>query len=346
MYYTDTLLESTAFAKRVLPLMVRQSIPAHPINYAVWYEYVSGRNEALTAAIEARLAKGQPFSEEVNWELFRRYLGGKEEKAVADMHAALRRVLSDILKHAIRVGGEAADHEQTLQTYSSQLIENLDVQEIRRIVDGIISETNTLQDSGKGLRDRLQETTRELETMRRDFEQAKIEARVDALTGLANRKAFDEKLLGTSAQATESGSHLCLLLADIDHFKKFNDTYGHLVGDEALKFVGAILKKCVRGGDMVARFGGEEFVVLLPDTPLKGALSAAENIRSTFCTTKLRRRSTGQSVGSVTVSIGVALYRPGEPLQSFVDRADAALYWSKEQGRNRVSSEQELRIAS
>ncbi|MFQ5598814.1 MAG: GGDEF domain-containing protein, partial [Nitrospiria bacterium] len=173
-------------------------------------------------------------------------------------------------------------------------------------------------------------------------ESSKAEATVDFLTGLANRKAFNETLAICASETASDDNDLCLLLIDIDHFKRFNDTYGHITGDEVLKFVGRKIKKKLKGTDFVARFGGEEFAVILPKTLLKGAKVVAEAIRTLFAETKLKSVQTSRLLGTVTVSIGAACYRPGESLEDFINRSDQALYYAKDGGRNRVATETDL----
>ena len=129
-------------------------------------------------------------------------------------------------------------------------------------------------------------------------------------------------------------------MMDIDHFKAFNDNFGHLLGDEVLKIVAKSLTDCVKGADVVARYGGEEFSVILPNTPLNGAQRVAETIRATIAKRELKRRDSGESYGQITVSVGVSLLRPGSDTnESLIKRADDALYKSKRHGRNRVTLE-------
>jgi diguanylate cyclase len=151
-----------------------------------------------------------------------------------------------------------------------------------------------------------------------------------------NRKGFDESLAKSVIEAT---SNLCVLILDIDHFKKFNDTHGHIVGDEVLKFVAKNVQKTVRGNDILARIGGEEFAIILPNTPLLGAVTVAENARAAISRLKLERKGGTEKLETITVSIGAAQYRQGEPLETLVNRADKALYFAKNSGRNRVSTE-------
>jgi diguanylate cyclase len=134
-----------------------------------------------------------------------------------------------------------------------------------------------------------------------------------------------------------------LLILDIDHFKKFNDTYGHQTGDEVLKLLASTMTKTVKGDDIPARYGGEEFAVILPETDLKGAVHVAEHIRQRISSKKLVNRATNQNLGRITVSIGAASFEFGEPLTDFMKRADQALYKAKGNGRDQVVSQDDMK---
>jgi diguanylate cyclase len=179
-----------------------------------------------------------------------------------------------------------------------------------------------------------------MEVLQGKFKQAKSDLLTDFLTGISNRKGFDETL---ARIIRETSDLFCMLIIDIDHFKKFNDVYGHIVGDNVLRFVGKNIQKLIRGNDYVARFGGEEFTVILPKTLLLGAMTVAESIRASFANLKLERKTNSsfklarsKQLGKITVSIGAAQYRPGESTETLINRADQALYFAKDAGRNRV----------
>jgi len=178
------------------------------------------------------------------------------------------------------------------------------------------------------------------------METVRKESLTDALTGLANRRCFDDSARRAIDAAVTDRKPMSLIISDVDHFKKFNDTYGHAIGDQVLRLVGQCLRSNVKGKDLAARFGGEEFVVILPDTPLEHAVAVANDIRKTVETKKIVQRSTGKDMGTVTLSLGVAQYVPGEQIADLLNRADASLYAAKRGGRNRVVTERELMNAA
>ena len=200
----------------------------------------------------------------------------------------------------------------------------------------MLDESGRMQAHVDQVETRLQASMTEIDGLRQNLQTAWSEARTDGLTGLANRRHFDQALRTAAAQAIEHGTPACVVLADIDHFKQFNDIHGHAFGDQVLKLVAGLLRHNVKGRDLVARYGGEEFAVILPATRLNDAFGLADRLRELVCCRQIKLKDRAQSLGRVTMSIGVSEFRPGEPCSAWVASADAALYQAKQQGRNRV----------
>jgi diguanylate cyclase len=205
------------------------------------------------------------------------------------------------------------------------------------IVNQIKQEIKSLESTSGAFKAQLQKATHEIDRLKIKLARYRNEALKDPLTRIDNRRGFEKKLKDVIGKANATGSSLCLIIADIDHFKKVNDTHGHLVGDNVLRMVAATIKESIKGRDLTARVGGEEFAILLPDTPFDGAMKLADDMRLTFERLDLKKKSTGESLGKITLSFGVATYKKNEVAEDFMNRADAALYRSKNTGRNKVT---------
>ncbi len=323
----------------VLPLMSRYNIPVTPQNYAVWFAYVSESNGELCKAINNIIEKGASFNEDTNVALYQHYGLNSEGKSVNELLENLKQVLVNILKEVLQLSGQTDKFESTLSDCVGRLSEDLTIKDIRDIAKVIITESKNISAYGKKLQHRLKEQAKEIKSLREKFKLTQAEALTDFLTGIANRKGFDQKVKTLFDQAKNGGIALCLLIIDVDRFKDFNDTYGHIIGDQILRFIARKIKETVRGRDFVARYGGEEFAVLLPETHLAGAKSVAENIRQFFDQAKLKTTSGDKELGKITVSVGVSCYRAGDSLESLIKRSDDALYFAKNSGRNRVAIE-------
>ena len=334
------LIERTqGYLRIALPMMSKHGVPITPRNYDVWYQYVSGDNAALREMIDTILKTNEPFTDEVNEMLYRKYCAPTNEGVVKRLREDLKKMLTAVLGELALMTGKTEKYGVVLTESVARLSEDLSAETIKLVLDEIISETKTINGHSLEIQRKLQETTAELESMQREFERTKMEASMDFLTGVANRKAFNETLALLARNAEHEDKPLSLLILDIDHFKVFNDAHGHLVGDEVLKFVAKIIKEFVRGRDFIARYGGEEFVVLLPFTPLGGAKILGENMRRYFEQAHLKIADKAKALGRITLSIGITSYSPGEVLDDFIARADKALYRAKSSGRNKVVAE-------
>ena len=336
-----TTVENTAeFVRLALPLMNRHGVPMTPRNYAVWFEYVAGGNAALTEEIDRRVAAQQPFTEAANDELYQQFVSECDVGAFQRIRVEMRQMLREVGASLMNAGQDAERFGGRLSGTMQQLERSQSLDDLRDAVRTLSDEAREMRESTHALKAHFDAKTREIQTLQQELDQARRRALTDTLTGLANREALYDALERAMGDGADLGQPLCLLLADIDHFKRVNDTHGHLVGDRVIRFVAQTLKRMTKGKDTAARFGGEEFAVVLPDTPTNGAVALAENIRKAVAEARLVRSDTREPLGQITISIGVGCFRPGEERDGLIERADQALYAAKQAGRNRVVDEQ------
>lgn len=338
MTTTETLEQTGEFLRLALRYMGERRIPVNPENYAVWYEYVSGNSAELKEVMDRYMASGREFTPEINRELYRKFVSGDKKEVTEPIYLEFRRILLEMLRLFAASGAEMARSSNHLERYIQELENETEINTICRTVGEIINETRSMVVSGKNLHERMQSGSREIEELRKALVREKERAVTDALTGVSNRRAFEEELDRQIARSRENQSPLSIMFTDIDLFKRINDQFGHLVGDKVLRMTASKIRQFVKGKDFVARYGGEEFVVLFPDTPLKGADVVSEQIRSGFEQIQWKRKDTGESLGKITISLGVTELRADDSGKDFLARADSALYESKNNGRNRVTS--------
>lgn len=176
--------------------------------------------------------------------------------------------ISDTLSHS---GASTAAYGQALSKISGKLGQTDDVAALKTMVSGLVSATKVMESQSRQLEDRLKQSNAEVQQLQQQLSKINKEALTDALTGLANRRCFDITLKNAVLEAIEKKESLCLIMCDIDHFKRFNDTWGHQMGDQVLRLVARCLSDNVKGRDTAARYGGEEFAVILPATTPENA---------------------------------------------------------------------------
>ncbi len=311
-----------------------------PHNYTVWYTYVAGTMPALCQAIDALLAKETSFTDELNAELYKHYFGSAEDQIdVIETGGRLQAVMDQVSRYLNDHSGEMDSFGHTLDNISSAIGRSQPVDKVRALVADLVKETQSMAKRNYTLESRLGRIASEVTELRENLQAVQREALTDALTGIPNRKFFDARLQEAAREALNEGEAMSLVLCDIDHFKRFNDTYGHQIGDQVLRLVARTLSDSVKGRDTPARFGGEEFAIILPRTNLQQGTIVADQIRNGISRRRFVGKDTRDDYGGVTLSFGVAQYRANEELSELVGRADAALYHAKHEGRNRVSSE-------
>jgi diguanylate cyclase len=327
---------AASIAGRAVRSMAEQRIPPTPTNFAVWFQYFAGSHDDLRNAIDLLIDHNRPFDIRTNQDLFETYVApqaaavGTSERLHALMGAA-----KEFLATAI------ADNHSQMQAISEVADQGKAGVDPKALVAQLMDELARAATRATRLEAGFAEKARELDVIRDSLSKSEERARTDTLTGLANRRALDEFL--RKAQVTADwGEPLSVLLLDIDHFKTFNDDFGHGVGDQVLRLMAKVLREKVREQDLPARYGGEELIAVMPGADLATCAEIAERIRHAIAECTITRRSTGEILPNISVSIGVAQYRSGEAIADLIERCDRALYLAKAGGRNRVMTEIEL----
>jgi diguanylate cyclase len=327
-------------AKYAIAQIERFGLPADPEGFELWYVYATRQNPALTNALNDALSSSTGLTEEKFDSLCNLYVSSKRAGR------RLTSVATDLSGEITQVMGMIGAAAASSETYEERLGDGLDRFEqvathetLKPVVEALVTATREMENETQALQLQLEESKTKTIQLQQQVEALRSENLTDSLTLIGNRQYFDESLIGLAAATAESGKPLSLLFCDIDHFKNFNDRFGHQVGDQVLRLVAGAIKNALRDGDVAGRYGGEEFGIILPDTPLAVAKVAAERIRSAIMAREVKRRGAEGSFGRITISIGVAQLRNGEASHSLVQRADACLYAAKRFGRNCVVSE-------
>ncbi|MBS0580533.1 MAG: GGDEF domain-containing protein [Proteobacteria bacterium] len=315
--------------------MAQQLAGFHPLSYTLWYEHLAGINPQLSEQLASRLGSGQALSDEDVFALYDRHIVARDMKSLQ----ALQQQLLKLLEGVSEVTAQATDHtgqfERSLELNQGRLKSAESLEGIHAVVADLLSESQRVHTLTQVVVKKLESRAQEVGELRHALNVAQAEASVDPLTGLKNRRAF-EKAVKEIEEEAGGLVGAALLLFDVDHFKKVNDTWGHLLGDKVLRSVAQVLQSNIKGRDIAARLGGEEFAVLLVRATPGGALALAEQIRGLIAHARLRSITSGELVGEVTVSAGLAAAGPGDSLETMLRRADDALYRAKGTGRNRV----------
>jgi diguanylate cyclase len=317
--------------------------PANPHNFEVWYTYATGMNPALNHAINELIGANDTISEAQVEEIYLKHfsaadIGERIDKVGTQIAGEIEQVMA-MIDASI---GTADDYSKSLSGATAGMTTDGDREQVRMIVESLVSATREVETKNHVMQQRLKDSRQEIRELQENLEVVRTESLTDPLTTLSNRKFFDNAIERLVKHAADTNEPLSVILTDIDHFKKFNDTYGHLTGDQVLRLVAVSLKHNVKGQDIAARYGGEEFAVVLPNTALNQAVTVADHIRRAVQSKELMRRSTGETLGRVTISLGVAQFRKGDDVASILERADSCLYAAKATGRNCVIAETTL----
>ena len=338
--YSQTREESAGLLKLAIAEMGRHVAPFNPDTFAVWYEHLAGINPGLSQAIKAALAEHPALGAEIMDALHGAHVAEIDDEATLAAQGRFEAVMSAMAEQAAATDRDARDYSDQLEQLSRALGEHGNVAanvspQVERVAGGTQRMQSTLADLSRA----VSEGQSEIQRLRQELTRSRTEAVTDALSQLLNRKGFDDALRKLMSRPAVPGSAHCLVMLDIDHFKRVNDTFGHPVGDTVIQTLGQLLGRVTNGpGQWAARVGGEEFAVLLSDSSLAQAVKLAQAMRGLVGATKIRRRGSDEVLTSVTISAGVAASMLGDDALSLMSAADAALYRSKAAGRDRVTA--------
>jgi diguanylate cyclase len=332
---------ATTVAEKAMGAMAKQRVPPTPNNYHLWFKYSLGASSDLKRTIDILISNKRKFDKATNQDLFSSYIGAQANEAavVHQVSQQLHGVMDSAKNYLTAAIADNRTQMEAMDEVADQSKAGVDA---KLLIENLVSELAKATARAAKLEANFAEKSRELDTIRDSLNKSEERARTDALTGLPNRRALEEFFRLAQIGAMEKDEPLSVLLIDIDHFKKFNDNFGHGVGDQVLRLVAKALRDLVRGNDLPARYGGEELIAVLPQTDLDTCGSVAERIRRSIADCQFTRRSTGEILPQITVSIGIGQFQYGETMADLIDRCDRALYLAKKAGRNRVVSELDL----
>ncbi len=324
------------WSKQALERLLQDRLTPTPRNYAVYYHYYAGDTPGLAPGFEAIAAKGALTDEHCD-ALYSKFLISDRDLAFfKDANGVIDNELRKVMQLLETSAKGTNQFGENLDSFTGKLTGASSIDALRDAVHIITEETRVIATQNQKLQNELAATSSQLSEMQENFERVHKETQIDPLTEVGNRKYFDKEIARASSEAQAQNNVLSLLMVDIDYFKKFNDTYGHLVGDQVLRLVARTLVENLKGRDIIARYGGEEFVILLPQTRLQDAERVANQLRASLATKQVRKRGSQEILGVITISLGAAEYVLGEETDSLIARADAAMYQAKQTGRNKV----------
>lgn len=332
---SDDLENSFKILKETVPLLIKHKISADPTNYAIWYTYASNQSPELNDAVDTALGKFNSISAVRAQDMYRSHIADKQEVSAWQLQQSIDAMVTEFSQTVKDTRCETNDFrsamDKSLDGLKKVESEGFSVEETMTMVRHMVKEGQKLHNSTLTFTAAMANAEKEIQELKNKLAVSKKEALVDALTGLNNRRYFDSEF----STAVKSGK-VSLILVDVDHFKKFNDTHGHQMGDLVLRAVAKKLKEACRDGAQAFRFGGEEFAIIFPMSNQSRACHLANTMRRAIEKVQVKQKSTGKVVGDITASFGVCAFAKGLTSGRMIETADKHLYEAKRLGRNRV----------
>lgn len=343
LYQLDSKNDAKRFSETAIQLIESYEIASTPDFFRLFYDYASERDPVVNERFRDLADERPELFRAAAEELLDTHYGEDRQfnllTETGDAMQAQIRMVVDQVNHA---GDDVGQFGDALDGLENGLGSIEGGGAMKTLVAQMLVATRQMKTKSEQLEQDLKQSANEINNLQEKLAESRREALTDALTGITNRAGFDKSIQHHSDKSRQDNTPLSLVMCDIDHFKKFNDTHGHQLGDQVLRLVGAIMREGLKGRDVPCRYGGEEFALILPETTGTSAAKAADIIRQAINAKRIVRKSTGEEIARVTMSFGVAQLRPDETVTMLVERADAALYQSKRNGRNRVTGEHEI----
>jgi diguanylate cyclase len=338
MRYQESKQQSAELLRQAIALMGQHDAAYNPVSFTVWYEFAAGINGRLKDGVERAIQATPRLGDDELVKLYQQFVADVDPSAMQRISGEFQRMMSGMMDSVSRTGDHAGAFNAQLQGLTEALGAN-DATAMTPLVNQALAGTARMRSSVTDLQQQVLASRREVERLQAELIRVRDEAMLDPLTQVLNRKGFDQRLATLLAQPPADTAEHCLIMLDIDHFKKVNDTHGHVMGDRVIQALGEVLRACAPDKEkaVAARFGGEEFAILVPDSTLEHSTRLADQVLARVRGMRIRDRRTKEVVLTVSVSGGVAALRQGDDAQGVIARADAALYQSKEAGRDRVT---------
>ena len=334
MKFADNTTQSAEYLRQAIPLMVKYNIPPNPLNYALWYTYVSNKMPNLNHKIDQTLNTYGTCPSLLGEQLFREHVISDEITDSEDAKKQILTLTNTLNEQVDHAAKHTSDYGSVLEDSLAALNKSESNPQLSNIISRLAENTASISESTNLFQKQIREAQAEIIALKEELQKTKLDARIDPLTGLFNRRVFDTEL--EQVTGAKHQTKATLIMIDIDHFKKFNDEYGHLMGDKVLQYFGKLLKTECKEPILPVRFGGEEFAILLIGKEKEEAAELAESLRQKIQAIRIKQKKTGKVISSITASFGISQWIFTETAEQMIERADKALYLAKESGRNQV----------
>lgn len=337
MLYNDSISTASDYSRNAIKFLAQHKLAPHPSHFMMAYSIASDSHLELKQLAENQLGKDARKNTQLMEKWYQQFFATENDDSLKTSYQHLQEILGNTLINMDTVDSGSTTFGTALQAHLEDLKTDSSPSNLFQITCKLIDATESFHQINSNLKNQLNSTKGELDSLQNELEKAKVNAATDSLTKLYNRQSLDNRVDELIEKFNTTKKPFSLLMMDIDFFKKFNDTYGHGIGDEVLRRVAGVLNDSVRGTDFVARYGGEEFTVILPNTELNGASRVAEIMRVAVEDLVLIRKRSQERIAQITISIGIESFLGGMSRDVLYEHADTALYQSKKDGRNRIT---------